>query len=273
MLPSNLQLFFRDLRSCAADNLSTAHILQHTTASQSVIDHLGISVAGPGSYSVQKPKDTITFDGTVVNGTKQWVSGLNQCAWAVVTAKHNQEHVMVLVTFDDKSKVVDVPTVGMERTYTKHIEFNNSPATYLYSRSKDVEFFIIDQFINLGFITNHLGLADGILADLESWLATSQQECSYQIKQLKLNIKILELVWQSLVEDLENKLPADNTYWNKATTVYAFAKKTLLDLTKLVVELTGSGLYETHNASHQRFKDALIYCSHMRNLYKSVENL
>jgi hypothetical protein len=41
----------------------------------------------------------------------------------------------------------------------------------------------------------------------------------------------------------------------------------------LILEITGSGLYETDHPSHQRYKDILIYSTHMRNTATAIKDI
>ena len=55
--------------------------------------------------------------------------------------------------------------------------------------------------------------------------------------------------------------------------VNSFGKKTILGVAHLVTELTGSGLFQTESPAHQRYKDLLIYTTHMRNIFTSIRDI
>ena len=267
-------LFFQVLRATAHDDLSRAHMLQHNTASKIITDELKITVDGLGAYSVHKVKDNLIFDQGHLTGIKHWVSGLNNATWMVIGAKENSESVMVLVHLDNTTQIQPTLTTGMEATFTGSVMFNHTPAIKLYDKVNYSRFYPIDQFINLGFITNHFGLAEALFNDIDVFTKQANINCEFDKKKIHVDLSVLAMIWNNLLQSLSAGAEPNEQYWHQANTVYAFAKKTLVNVCQLVLEVTGSGLYESSMPGHQRYNDALIYSSHMKNLYKAVnENL
>jgi hypothetical protein len=77
------------------------------------------------------------------------------------------------------------------------------------------------------------------------------------------------MLWNTCLEQIDQ--PVSDQLWQQINTVYGCAKQTLTMILKLIIEVTGSGLYEVGSTQHQRFKDALIYSTHMKNLYFSTK--
>ena len=73
------------------------------------------------------------------------------------------------------------------------------------------------------------------------------------------------------IERFAKSIPHLVQLWHQYNTAYGCAKQTLTMILKLIIEVTGSGLFEEGSTQHQRFKDALIYSTHMKNLYFSTK--
>ena len=260
--------FFINLKSIAQQDLSNAHVHQHRAGALSVASAAGITVDGPGAYSVWKPADTLIFENGYVSGRKHWISDAPNVKWAVLNAKHLKQDIMVLVEIDP-IYVELIPMQGMEKTYTAHINFNKIPAHYIYNKSSMPEqYFESLKIIEIGFFTNHVGLAEALFQDIDKF--TSRLHCDYNKDQAKLELEILNLLWKNRISELQLGHKINHEYWKNSTILYAYAKKVLLNITKLTLEFTGSGIYQTDMSGHQRYQDALVYCSHMKNLYHAL---
>ena len=262
--------FFINLKSIAQQDLSNAHLHQHRAGALAVASAAGISVDGPGAYSVWKPADTLIFENGYVSGRKHWISDAPNVKWAVLNAKQSEQNVMVLVEIDSNYAEL-VPMQGMEKTYTAHMNFNKVPAHYIYDKSSVPEkFFESLKIIEIGFFTNHTGLAEALFQDIDRFTNNIGLYCHYNKDQARLELEILNLLWKNRINDLQLDQKINHDYWKSSTVLYAYAKKVLLDITKLMLEFTGSGIYQTDNSGHQRYQDALVYCSHMKNFYYAL---
>jgi hypothetical protein len=143
-------------------------------------------------------------------------------------------------------------TQGMEDTRTVHFTCKNAPAQVIqYQDNHNISY-----ATSVGFITNHLGLAMAAYNDIDLYTG---QDFAYDKAKIKLDIEILHQLWQNLIDQVLD------INWNKIDLIYAFAKKTLTQTAQLTLEITGSGLYDIEHASNQRYRDMLIYITHMRN--------
>ena len=264
----NLNLdYYNKLRQLAQQDLSLAHLKQHNDAAQLSAALGGVDINGIGTYSVSKPNDTIMFNTGNITGKKYWVSNLVNANYGVFVVKENNFPIVVLTKLSDQVHRELVPTLGMEATHTGHLTFTNHPAVKLFNYDS-LTSFPVQYMIELGFVTNHLGLAESIFNDINEYADLAGINNSFERKKIELNLSILEMVWKSGIEQLG--VDCSDHIWHLCNTNFALSKKTLTDICHYIIQFTGSKLFEVGTIQHQRFKDALIYSSHRRNLYFSL---
>lgn len=259
--------YFYYLKELSSLNLSNAHIYQHSTTANLTAKLLNLNLDGAGAHSAIKPKDTLLIENSKLSGKKHWVSNILDAKWASIHVVKCQIPVVLLVLLDHCSTFEMVPTIGMENTFTGHITFNHAPIIGMCNKESP-EYFPIGVQHYMAFITNHYGLTSGLFSDIDMYTEQHNISCIYEKQKIKLNLSVLKLLWESCLIDPPKQ---DGQYWSKLNTVYGFAKQTLVNTTQLVTEVTGSGLFEIGTDANQRYRDALIYSSHMRNLYFSME--
>ena len=258
--------YYHELLESAKQDLSLAHIKQHVDTAQSATKFANIDNVTVASYSSQKLRDTIIFDCGYLTGKKSWVSNIPYSSHAVLAVQENNNVILVLAEIDTNVHVDMISTLGMENTYTGHITFEDRPAVKLFDYNTPTGFQIKHQ-ISLGFLTNHYGLCQSLYNDIDLYTQSADIDCNFEKSKIKLNISTLELVWNTCLTRIGES--ESDQLWHHYNTAYAFAKQTLNMILKLIIEVTGSGLFEIGSIQHQRFKDALIYSSHMKNLYFS----
>jgi len=263
------KIFYRDLLDLAMKDLSEAHLKQHFASAKFYLDNSKKEHKGQGAWSSLKKNDTLVYNNGMVSGKKHWVSGIPLCEWVIVPAMENNLAIMLLLDTKD-IEVEPIPTVGMENTLTAHFACEKTPAVKLFER-KDSRYWPGDRFCHLGFITNHLGISQALFSDISEY--AQQQDLNYIKKKVQLDIEILKMLWEEEVENSEEEEIDQNIFWQRRNRVYAFAKKTLIETVKLTTELTSSGLYETTMSKHQRYKDSLIYSTHMCNIFTALKNI
>jgi hypothetical protein len=162
----------------------------------------------------------------------------------------------------------------MEATFTGTVVFDHTPAIKLYEKVNYSEFYPIDQYQVTSFVTNHFGLAEALFKDIDEFTKQANINCEFNKRKIHVDLSVLAITWHNLLQSLVTGAVSNDQYWHQANTVYAFAKKTLVNVCQLVLEVSGSGLYNPGTSGHQRYKDALIYSSHKMSLYRAVnENL
>lgn len=263
--------FFHNLKNLAQKDLSQAHLMQHFEIAKWYANLSGIDPIEQCTWSTNKPNDTLQYANGFVNGTKHWVSGVKFCKWVIVVAKENSNLVIVKISTNDIEQIL-VPTVGMEGTFTINFKCNNTPAVRLFEKG-DQRYFLPMSGIHLTFIGNHLGIGQALLKDILNY---TKNRFDYNVKKLQLDLDILEMLWETEVNNFgiipETQSGLDDL-WSRRNNIYAFAKKTLVGVTNFVTEVTGSGLFRPEFPGHQRFKDALIYSTHQKNLSVSLDEI
>jgi hypothetical protein len=260
----NTQLHLDRLVELAKQDLSTAHINQHNYTADLSAKIGQISTVGPGGFSSQKKIDTVKIDNNKLTGKKFWVSDIFNISWAVL-------HLDDLAVYVDLDTSVDhkiVPTMGMEKTFTANLTFDQTPCQIICNIN-DPMYFITRRTMTLGFIAVHYGLACALFEDIDRYTESQKISCQYPKQKLKLQLDVMQLLWDQIPKQVSLKHQSHN-HWNQKNTAYAFAKKCLTEICQFVTEITGSGLYDLGNKSHQRYKDALIYSTHMKNLFYST---
>lgn len=262
--------YYQSLRELARKDLSAAHLKQHNFTANLFAFSGGIRVNGAGAWSSSKPSDTATLQDGRLYGTKFWVSGLDSSTWGVFAVKENSNPVIVYIDFqqDGQPEIEHTPTIGMENTSTGSLSFFRSVATKLFARN-DPAVFSIDYCHDLAFLSNHIGLIEGVLEDI---IAYSHNDYDYTIKKIRLDLEVLKVYWQQQIE----QIPVNNLntidFWDTRLLFNGFAKKILVLVTNLWTEITGSSLYCPEFNTHQRYKDALIYSTHFKSLPFSIKN-
>ena len=261
--------YHRELLELAKKDLSLAHIKQHSDAAQIAVNLAKIYNIVAGGYSVQKPGETVVFDQGYITGKKLWVSNIPHSSYVVLGVLENEKKIMVLVEITDRAQIDMVPTVGMENTYTGHIVFEQHPAIKLFDYNNNPNSFQLQHQVALGFLTNHYGLCLALFNDIDQYTQSAFVECEFDRSKIKLNLSMLDLLWKACLEQIGRH--ESDQLWHQYNTAYGCAKQTLTMILKLIIEVTGSGLFEAGSTQHQRFKDALIYSTHMKNLYFSTK--
>jgi hypothetical protein len=256
------QQYFQDLLQLAQRDLSQAHLHQHFSTAKSFATAFGHESVGQGTWSSLKPKDTLTYTDGTVSGLKHWISGLDLCSWAIVPVK-NGDTVSLAVLQKTDLKITPIPTQGLQNTLTVHFSCDQAPAKILGDRA-DPRTTPVDHQHHWGFITNHLGISLAVFRDVDAF---SVSKYSHIKNKIKLDLEIL----YTLFNDQFDRAPDLN--FDRDKLIYAFAKQVSTEVAQLVIEITGTGIYEIDHPNHQRYQDILIYCSHMKNLASALEDI
>jgi hypothetical protein len=180
----------------------------------------------------------------------------------LVPVKDNNDIVFALI---NKKNIVSTPvlTQGMEDTLTVHFTCDQAPAQILGNRN-DPKINFIDHAHRWCFITNHLGIATATFHDID---LHTENAFDYIKNKLRLDLEVLNLLWANKINNTSNQTQEYDHI------VYAFAKKVVIQVAQLTTEITSSGLFEIDHPNHQRYKDILIYSTHMSNTAKSLKDI
>jgi hypothetical protein len=254
--------FFQNLLKLSQQDLSQAHLHQHFSTAKSYAMAFDYPSDGPGTWSADKPQDTLTYNNGTVTGKKYWISGLDSCEWAVVPVK-NVGKISLAVIQKQYLETSPNLTQGLENTCTVHFSCDQAPAVILGDRN-DPRTWHTGHKHQWCFVTNHLGIATAVFNDIDRFTGSN---FLYNKNKTKLDIEILHQLWK---DQFDHNVEPD---WNRNNLIYAFAKKVVTEVAQLVLELTGSGLYEIDHPSHQRYQDILIYSTHMRNTNSAIQDI
>jgi hypothetical protein len=247
--------YFENLVELAKQDLSTAHVFQHTTTADLVASMFQISSQDPGAFSTEKKLDTVTIHNDQLTGSKLWVSNIPNVKWLICQVGNK----VVYVELDTSTQCEMILSTGMENTLTGHVTFNFTPCKILCNID-DQNYFVVRRIHALSFIAVHIGLCQSLYQNL-CYLSNTE----YNVSKLKLQLDVLQLLW----DQIDKNVTVDHTshyYWNQKNTVYAFAKKCLIEICQFIIETNSSSLFLTSDPANQKFKDALLYWTHMKNL-------
>jgi hypothetical protein len=262
----NFEKDFQELVELSQLDLSAAHVLQHSRGAQGSADIAGINTSGPGAYSSGKQLDTVEIHNEKLTGKKFWLSNLPNVSWLVIVVGTQ----VVYAELDSSVKIEMVPILGMQDTQTGHVLFDQTRCRIICDLEDDAYFFV-RRAHSIRFIANHMGLCQALFNDIDTFTIKQQINCDYHKQKLKLQLDVMQLIWNQLPKSLGME-HRDHYYWQQKNTTYAFAKKCLIETCQFMTEITGSGLYQLGSQANQRYQDALIYSSHMQNLYAALKN-
>jgi len=269
MFPNNNQEWFLNLKNIAKQDMSLAHLTQHRQTASNVLLSAKIENPGVGSWTTGKNSDNYTIENAVINGRKTWISGITTADYLIF---HNNSGEVFYVDLHDTGIEIELqPLHGMEDTITGHATFTNTPIRKLFLNMwRDPKIACLHLY---GFITNGLGLANGIYECLLAHHTRSE----YEEKKLKLQIDTFELLWKSKLVELIETTDKINLVRlnNEFLTMVSYYKKMLLDLCQLAQAIHPSHLYNGPGEHYQfdlyqKHKDGLLFSSHMHSFYVSL---
>ena len=258
--------WFAYLRSTAGVDLSVAHCEQHKRTAQEAVDNATVAGITATMWSSDKRNDTLVFRDGIVTGKKHWVSNIPAGGYAILHATEDDHQVIIAVDSAD-AQVEMVATVGMEKTYTGHLTFGSAKSVKLFDFRTD--FREIRKLYNhhgLAFVSVMMGLSESLYKNI---CCTDRNVYD---RNIELNLSMCDLLWNKLLEnkDWDQHIFAHGP--EEYTTFYSFAKATLIDVYTLGLKVNHSNVYSESDPNYQQLKDALIYISHMKNLYESINS-
>jgi len=266
--------YFHNLKHCATQNLSWAHCIQHDQAAKITQAVSGCYVPDPflsllAANSTYKKSDTCYIENNRVYGEKYYVSSLPWADYAVIyIANRDLEQVSNLLVpceeFD--CDLESFRPIGMENTVTGTIKFHGQSLDNfkLLISKQDSKIFSRENFMDLAFPTNCIGLCFGLCNDIEQFIKNNNlDDVDSEFNKLKLDLFSYEQIWLSMLDKMI--VPeADSEYYNHSFLLYNRGKKMLNLLCKFILD-NGTGHFYQIDLNSQRFRDALIYTSHMHN--------
>ena len=280
-------LFFENLQQLSQHSLGLAHNIQHhATAVVSVqlcpspsIKHRVLSQPYGqliGCYTVVKQSDSITLTDNVLNGEKKWISNLDLADYAIIQVEKDQQPYVVYIdlhTVPHRTDFEFFTPIGMEISKPGSLHFDYQPIdpSCVLGIKGTQPFFPQSNFSSQCFLTNHFGLTKQLFLDVKQYAEQNKCGAEFEIKKLEIDVCTLDMMWHDNLDTIE-ETTLTHEFWNKRNTQYAFSKKTLINVIKLILELGVSYYTDAHSEFSQRFRDAVTYSSHMHPLYRFAQD-
>lgn len=272
--------WFQNLLRLAQDNLSVAHCVQHNQTARLSVEKF-LSPAPTffkeydqiiGCFCGLKTNDTITLNGTTVNGIKRWISLLEQSKYGIFrVVDQNQKLHYVLFDFesiDYRINTDEFNPIGMELAKPGNfiVDYQTIDPNYILSDQNDVKSFILSNFHNYCFITNYLGCATALYNEAKYLVNDSS------LDKIKVSLASLHMMWQDNLKSLNDEYSTDE-FWLRRNTQYVQGKSVIIDLITKILELGNSYFLDAKSPFSQRFRDALMLASHMKSLYQNSKEM
>ena len=277
------ELWFQNLSALAQQNLGLAHCVIHNQAAHNVasiaVKHIPefnyLYTTRIGAYSFPRSHvDTLTLSGTRLSGKKFWASNLDVADY-------------IILRMLDSNKVEKWIYLDLQKINHRIISNNFNPLGMKVAQAFDIEIdddipaeWILDNYVpkeelqavvnfhKYGLITNYWSASKALLAYIEKIANERKYSLEYEIEKLRLQVNMLEIVWQKNMASLLDK--RDREFWYVRDTQHNFGKKTLLDIINLFMQLQNSRLCDQNSFESQVFRDAVVFASHIENLYTTV---
>jgi len=276
-------LFFNNLQRVSQRSLGLAHNIQHHStsivsvqlcSSLKIKDHILSQPYGQliGCSSQVKQSDNITLTDNVLHGEKRWLSNLGLADYAIIQVEKDQQAHIVYVDLHTVPHTVDFSfftPIGMQMSKPGSLIFDNQPIDpeCVLGIKGTQPFFQQSNFSSQCFLTNHYGITKQLFLDIKQYAEQNKCGAEFEIKKLEIDVCTLDMMWHDNLYTIE-ETELTHKFWNKRNTQYAFSKKTLINVIKLVLELGVSYYTDAHSEFSQRFRDAITYSSHMHPLYR-----
>ena len=274
--------WIQNLLVLAQHSVGIAHCVQHNHIARVCREITG-SDAGAydrviGCYSGNKGPDTLILHNHTANGTKHWISILDQAHYAVLRGIDQQDRkVFLLFEFDKIPHTIDMEVfnpIGLEiaRPGAFTVDQVELPNSCILGYHGTEEMAVVSNFVDYTFITNYLGCMISLYQDLESYANENNCGVAHELNKIRLSIAALKMMWEDNLYTLD--IPVlSNQQWHRRNTQYAQGKAVLLSLITMVLELGYSYFLDARSPYSQRFRDAMMLSSHMKPLYKNAQEL
>jgi hypothetical protein len=214
----------------------------------------------------------MTLTDNVLNGQKRWLSNLDLADYAIIQIEKDQQPLLVYIDLHTVPHKVDFSfftPIGMEISRPGSLLFDNQPIgpECVLGIKGTQPFFQQSNFSSQCFLTNHFGLTKQLFLDIKQYAEKNKCGAEFEIKKLEIDVCTLDMMWHDNLYTIE-ETTLSHEFWNKRNTQYAFSKKTLINVIKLILELGVSYYTDAHSEFSQRFRDAITYSSHMHSLYR-----
>jgi len=281
--------WFHNLLTLAKYDLSIAHCVQHnhyprlhieTKFGDQLPEFYDSTYENKiGCYSGWKSADSMRLDGNVISGTKQWISLVDRADFGIFRVPVNDTEAYVMIDFAAAQPMIDLSyttPIGMQIarpgsiTLDRYVLPDNAILGYRKYHENSPEFFHITNMSDYCFVTNYLGIVMSLYQDLGQYIERTNINIDYDYKKLGLSVSALLMMWQDNLVSVHTTTPSDN-FWHRRNTQYTQSKNILLEIISLILHIGDSRWVDAVSPANQRFRDALSFSSHMKPLYRNLE--
>ena len=281
--------WFHNLLTLAKYDLSIAHCVQHNHYPRLHIEtkfgdrlpefYDPVYENQIGCFSNFKAADTMRLDGRVVSGTKQWISLVDRADFGVFRVPVNDTEAYVMIDFAAAQPVIDLSyttPIGMQIarpgsiTLDHYVLPDDAILGYRKYHENSPEFFHITNMSDYCFVTNYLGIVVSLYQELGQYLERANIDIDYNYKKLGLSVSALLMMWQDNLNSVHTVTPSDS-FWHRRNTQYTQSKNVLLEIISMILHTGDSRWVDAASPANQRFRDALSFSSHMKPLYRNLE--
>jgi hypothetical protein len=219
------------------------------------------------------------LNGNTVSGTKQWISLVDRADFGIFRVPVNDTEAYVMIDFAAARPVIDtsyITPIGMQVarpgsiTLDRYVLPADSILDYRKYHENSPEFFHIANMSDYCFVTNYLGVVVSLYQELGQYLERAKIDVDYNYKKLGLSVSTLLMMWQDNLASVHITAPSDN-FWHRRNTQYTQSKNVLLEIINLILHTGDSRWVDAASPANQRFRDSLSFSSHMKPLYKNLE--
>ena len=283
------ELWFHNLLTLAKYNLSIAHCVQHnhyprlhieTKFQDQLPEFYDPTYENQiGCFSNFKAADSMHLVGNVVSGTKQWISLVDRADFGIFRVPVDDTEAYVMIDFAAAKPIIDMSyttPIGMQIARPGSITLDNyelpadSILGYRKYHENSPEFFHITNMSDYCFVTNYLGIVMSLYQELGQYLERTDINVDYNYKKLGLSVSSLLMMWQDNLTSVHTTAPTD-TFWHRRNTQYTQSKNILLEIISLILHIGDSRWIDACSPANQRFRDALSFSSHMKPLYRNLQ--
>jgi hypothetical protein len=291
-----VDLFFKNLLTLATHNLGIAHCVQHNHMSRLLMLIAFENKTAPsffqpeyekqiGCYSSLKKNDSLKLVNNVVSGTKHWITNLHQADYGIFFVPiENDIEALVLFDFTNNSNTHTIDStqtiqIGMEvaRAGSLIVKDYIIPNGYLLGKRKYFSpgpYTVGSAWNDYCFITNYLGCIIGLYNEFKEYTIKNNINIDYELKKIGLQISSIKMLWEDNLISIKQSLDINNMtdkFWQRRNTQYTQSKSTLLILINLILQSVDSRWLDASGTQNQKFRDALVFSTHMKPLYKNLE--
>lgn len=275
--------FFKNIRALSQKSLGLAHCIQHNAVPRIAVQLSNSAEARAnvlskqfdeliGCYSVVKRSDELTFINNVLDGRKQWFSNLTQADYGVLQVAGDEGTKLVYFNLHTLAHEIDdafFEPIGMELAQAGTLVVHNQPIKpeNILGMHGTQQYFQQSNFASYCFLSNHCGLIVQLFKDIRDYATKNKCGAEFELKKIEMDVGTLVMQWQDNLPTVGETIHS-NEFWNRRNTQYAYSKKTLISIIKLILEIGVTYYLDAKSPFSQRFRDAITYASHMHPLYR-----